>query len=298
MTQGGLAALVPSSTWLVTVTGIAAAAEMLGDDAAAAEAYQLLTPYADRPVMASLAVVCFGSVHYPLGIAALTMGDKERAVAHFQSAVVANEALGRRPALGLSRRRLDELMRASEHQVTTCRRDGAIWQVIAYGRSVEVPDSTGMRYLSMLLENPGREIPAAELAGSARIGDAPREPILDRAARSAYQRRAQQLRDERDDAEAAGDLGRVARAEHEMDWLVQELRRVTGLTGAPRQFANAEERARTSVQKALRRALESIRKEDADLAQFLQTDIITGSRCCYRPRSTRTEPRSTPKVHF
>ena len=36
-------------------------------------AYDALLPYADLPVMGSLAVVCFGSVHRPLGLAALTV---------------------------------------------------------------------------------------------------------------------------------------------------------------------------------------------------------------------------------
>ena len=283
VTRGGLSLLPPSSTWLVTVTGIAAASGMLGDVEVAAEAYQLLAPYADRPVMASLAVVCFGSAHYPLGVAAHTMGDDERAVEHFKSAVIYNETLGHRPALALSRGRLEELEKAN-YPVITCRRDGNKWRIAGYGRSVIVPDSTGMRYLGLLLDNPGREISAAELAGSARVGDTPREPVLDDAARAAYGRRAQELSQELEDAEATGDLGRASKAEQEMDWLTDQLTRLTGLGGTPRQFADAAERARTSVQKALRRAIDSVGKEDTEIAQTLKTDILTGTRCCYRPR--------------
>ena len=110
----------------------------------------------------------------------------------------------------------------------------------------------------------------------------PREPILDDAARISYQRRAQRLHQEREDAEAVGDTHRVAKAEQELDWLVNELERLTGLNGTSRQFANGAERARTSVQKALRRALVRIGKEDRELAQLLQADLITGARCCYR----------------
>src|SRR5664279_3841602 len=62
----GLAALPTSSTWLVTLSGVVEAAALLDDAELAAEAYPLLEPYADRPIMASLAVVRFGSVQHSL----------------------------------------------------------------------------------------------------------------------------------------------------------------------------------------------------------------------------------------
>ena len=43
-----------------------------------AEAYELLAPFADLPVMASLGVACFGSAHRPLGLAALDDGRPRR----------------------------------------------------------------------------------------------------------------------------------------------------------------------------------------------------------------------------
>jgi hypothetical protein len=58
--------------------------------------------------MGSLAVACFGSTHHALGVASLTVGELDRAVAHLQAAVRANEALGHWPAAVLSRHRLGE----------------------------------------------------------------------------------------------------------------------------------------------------------------------------------------------
>jgi hypothetical protein len=47
--------------------------------------------------MASLAVVCLGSVHHPLGVTALTVGDLDAAVTHFEAAIVAALRFGNRP---------------------------------------------------------------------------------------------------------------------------------------------------------------------------------------------------------
>jgi hypothetical protein len=67
--------------------------------AVARAAYEALLPYAELPVMGSLlAVVCFGSTHRLLGVAASTCGEHDRAVEHLAAAVTASERLGHRPA--------------------------------------------------------------------------------------------------------------------------------------------------------------------------------------------------------
>ena len=76
----------------------------------AAEAYELLAPFADLPVMASLAVACFGSAHRPLGIAARTMGDLDRAVGHLEAASTADLALGHRPCHAIDLALLADLL--------------------------------------------------------------------------------------------------------------------------------------------------------------------------------------------
>ena len=69
----------------------------VGDAELAAEVGALLAPFAELPVMASLAVACFGSAHHPLGIAAMAAGDVDAAIAHFEAAVAANLRLGNVP---------------------------------------------------------------------------------------------------------------------------------------------------------------------------------------------------------
>jgi tetratricopeptide (TPR) repeat protein len=92
-----LSSIPESSNWLMTMFTIADAAALLGDAEAARQAYELLTPYAELPTMASLAVVCLGSTHRALGVAALTFGDVDLAVRHLQAAVTGNRRLANRP---------------------------------------------------------------------------------------------------------------------------------------------------------------------------------------------------------
>ncbi|WP_235783488.1 AfsR/SARP family transcriptional regulator [Amycolatopsis orientalis] len=103
-----LAELPRSSTWMVSMNGVAEAAYRLGDAETAARVYELLSPFADLPVMASLAVACFGSAHYPLGVAAMAMGAPERAVRHLHTAIQHNLALAHWPAVAVCEERYAE----------------------------------------------------------------------------------------------------------------------------------------------------------------------------------------------
>jgi tetratricopeptide (TPR) repeat protein len=98
----GLAALPRSSTWLVGIFVVVEAAVALDDGPIARQAYDLLAPFADRPVMASLAVTCLGSTELALGRAVGAFGDVDRAVDHLERAVDANRRLGHRPLVAIA----------------------------------------------------------------------------------------------------------------------------------------------------------------------------------------------------
>jgi tetratricopeptide (TPR) repeat protein len=319
----GLAALRNSSAWLVKMQGVVEAAYILGDAGVAREAYALLAPYAALPAMASLAVACFGSVHRALGIAASTFGDLDLAITHLERAIDAELALGNRPCHAISTAYLAETLqrrgdagsrtrilalrrsatntarecgmtvRAQEWAAALdrfgtveCRRDGQDWQFSVDGRSVRVPDSVGMRYLARLVEMPGVEIGAVDLASP--DGATPvraRQALIDDRALAAYRRRAGELQVEIDEAEDHCDLERAARARAEFDALVEEVERATGLLGRSRTFVDEVERARTSVQKAIKRALARITSTDPAIGETLAERIVTGTRCAYLPRA-------------
>lgn len=314
--QGGLDALPRSSTWLVTMSGIAEAAYLLGDADVAAEVYGLVLPFAHLPAMASLGIACFGSVHYPLGISAMTMGDLDKAVDHLRAAVRANLALAHLPAVAMSRHRyaralalrgrsaeaaqesavaeeearalgvtVHEPAAAQAVRALVCVRAGDSWRIEWGERMTLVANSVGMRHLAVLLANPGTEVPAVDLVSGA---DAPSarmsgQPVLDETAVAGYRRRLRELdadiaeREARDDEEAA------ERCRVERDWVLTELTGATGLAGRTRRFPDEAERARISVGKAIRRVLVKLAQTDAALGEHLRDTVRTGMFCSYRP---------------
>ncbi|GAA2119424.1 hypothetical protein GCM10009727_03240 [Actinomadura napierensis] len=106
----GLAALPQAATWLLTMYCVTETAWLLGDTVAAAEAADLLAPYARLPVIAAHGITCLGSVHHSLGMAALTTDDTDAAVRHLRAAVQDNMTLGHWPATALSRARLAQAL--------------------------------------------------------------------------------------------------------------------------------------------------------------------------------------------
>lgn len=334
-----LALLPRSSTWLAGMFGIVEAANLLGDAETASVVYELLTPFAHLPLVGSLGIACFGSAQHTLGVAALTMGDAQRANEHLRMAVRGNLAMGHWPAAVLSRMRwaqalllragtgdVDEAARQLEvasreasglgmvlpgerelygavadavsggrRPLMECRREGRWWRVGLGVRSVRVEHSLGMAYLAVLLANPRYEIPAIELAAgpvpdqraaaTARGGIG--HPTLDEEAIKAYRERLSSLQEEIDEYESANDLARTERIRAERDWLIEGLASATGLGGRVRNFTGNEERARISVGKAIRRAIQRIADADLMLGEELRVTVHTGRLCCYQPRDDR-----------
>ena len=326
-----LAALRHNSIWLVTVYGAVLAARLLGDKDVAAEAYELLVPFAELPVTASFAITCMGSAHYPLAVAAATLERWDAAVDHFRQSMAANEALGHRPAHVLSEAGLGEALAVTGEaaeaarciaraqaaatalgmdawsaqwrqsappeqpdEKAQCVRYGAMWLLTAAGRRATIGDSLGVRYLATLLGNPGAEISVLDLAQQQPPGrtaaDSADQELLDEDARRAYRHRITELQQQIDEAESGSDPIRAEAARSELDWLLTELGHATGLAGRSRTFPTDAERARSSVQKAIRRALVRIGRADPEIRAYLEATIVTGIRCSYRPSQPGTRP--------
>lgn len=322
----GLASIPASSSWLLSMLVVVELAFAFGDESSAQAAYDLLLPYADLPIMASLAVVCFGSVHRPLGLAALTCGKLDLALEHFTAAVAASERLGHRPAaiqakaeLALAHLRrggrddvprgrtlLQQAMAAGEAAgmtglVARWREAGATdepsprnephaarmtlvqagrWRVAHEHQVATVPDRVGMRYLSQLVAAPDQAISALALVvqGAAVPAAGPRDAVMDRRAMMELRDRIRELRQQAD----------LSRSEQdELAMLTQELARTAGLGGRTRSFADAPERARTAVRKAIKRAIDEISLANPVVGQHLTMRIETGAVCCYRTESAR-----------
>jgi hypothetical protein len=332
---GDLADLPRSASWLGLMSGIAEAALLLEDHATAKRVYELLSPHAHLPMIASPAV-CFGSTHHALGVASLACGELDAAVEHFRAAVQQNLALAHWPAVVASRKRLAqaltlrgrspdaaearaELTTAAAEAATlglevpggsvpersetpvACTRQGRGWRIEAGERSVLVEHSVGILHLAVLIANPRQEIKAIELvAGVAALGGTTNHagvsahPVLDPEAVQAYRRRLKRLPDEIADLESRNESERAARGRVERDWLEKELAKASKIGGRSRSFADESERARISVGKAIRRALDRITDADALIGDHLRRTVRTGVRCAYWPATSLAGPAREP----
>jgi AAA ATPase-like protein len=185
----------------------------------------------------------------------------------------------------------------------TLAREDAFWVVGYAGGRTRLPDSLGLRYLDLLVRQPGRELTAVELARLAAAGPAspgpasaaaragglheatgaPAGDVLDAQARAAYRQRLADLDEEIAEAAEWNDTERASRLRAEKDFLVRELAVATGLGGRPRQLGSESERARLNVTRAIRTAIARIRDHAPDAAAHLDQAVRTGSRCCYAP---------------
>ncbi|HMJ76803.1 MAG TPA: hypothetical protein VK507_12570 [Iamia sp.] len=216
-------------------------------------------------------------------------GDEARAIDLLDAAAAGSEAFG-------LERRAEAWRRAREDRATapraasgpageaTVARRGGQWELTWRGRRVEVEHLVGMEHLAHLLVRPGQEVSALRLAGQA--GDGPAEvahEVLDEQARRELRARITDLQEEMAEAEGDFDDERAARARVELDALVDGVNDAIGLGGRSRRFSTSTERARTSVGKALRRAIDRIADADAELGRELGRAVQTGTRCTYRP---------------
>jgi hypothetical protein len=159
----------------------------------------------------------------------------------------------------------------------------ARWDITFAGRTATVPHGKGLADIARLLASPGTEVHVLELAGSpARSGRS--GELADRSALNAYRQRLADLDAELDDATRDNDPVRRARSEAERQALIDELGRVTGTRGHPRQFANhPAERARKAVSGRIRDAIRKLDPVLPELAAHLERTIVTGTYCRYRP---------------
>ena len=79
------------------------------------------------------------------------------------------------------------------------------------------------------------------------------------------------------------DPARAELAEHDREYLITELSRAIGLGGRHRTVGGSSERARTSVARSIRYALDQLAEQHPELAARLRTGVQTGTYCVYRP---------------
>jgi hypothetical protein len=164
-------------------------------------------------------------------------------------------------------------------------RDGEMWRLAFDGDSVHMPDLKGLHDLARLLAAPGEEIHVLDL-GAAVEGVSPQGhagELLDAGARAAYRARIDELREERELAEAANDTVRAERAREELDAIGEALTSAYGLGGRARKAGDQAERARSAVTWRIRSAISRVEAVHPALGRHLKNSVRTGTFCSYAP---------------
>lgn len=214
------------------------------------------------------------------------------AAAPARAAGLLAEARDQAERLGMAelRRRIDALatdaaaapVAAAPSAAVTLRREGEFWSVSRGGRTFRLKHVRGLDHLATLLAYPGRPFHVADLSGVALPGgDA--GAVLDPAAKAAYRRRLEALRERAAEAEAGNDRETAARARAEIDALAAQLAQAVGLGGRDRRASADAERVRIAVTKAIRTAERRIAAHDPELARYLELTVQTGMFCEFTP---------------
>lgn len=177
--------------------------------------------------------------------------------------------------------------------------EGEYWSLVFADRTVHLRDLKGLGYVARLLRQPGRELHVLDLvaaehgtaaapaleheAGMSHSDGGDAGPALDDQAKAAYRRRLDEIDEDLEEARTFGDDERAARATVERDFLLRELSRAVGLGGRDRPAGAASERARVSVTRATRYALDRIRELHPALGAHLDHAIRTGTYVAYQP---------------
>ena len=162
-------------------------------------------------------------------------------------------------------------------------REGEYWTLVFNGEVARLRASRGLLLLSRLLERSGREVHVLDLAELRGVDADRAESVLDTTARRVFRDRIVELEADLNEADLFGDIERSARARAELDAVVDELARATGLGGRDRQTASDSERARVAATRAIRSALERISQALPDLGRHLRHSVRTGTYCVYAP---------------
>ena len=185
------------------------------------------------------------------------------------------------------------------------RKEGEYW-TIGYDRKLfRLKEIKGLSLIAFLLRNPNREIHSLELIGAGAMPDTDAQEIeeatremtagrqgspqglgdagemLDPSAKAAYKRKLDELKEELEQARQRGDEERGERLEDEIEFVGRELKRAVGLGGRDRRAASASERARLSVTRAIKTALDKINENNPELGELLTKCIRTGTFCSY-----------------
>lgn len=161
-------------------------------------------------------------------------------------------------------------------------REGNLWSIGYEGTGAQLVELKGFHDLARLLSQPNEPVHCLELSGAPPDTDAGHE-VLDPQARREYRHRIEELQGELEQAESDNDAARSDRVRVELDAVIDELAKATGLGGRSRKMGSPGERARTAVTWRIRSAIKKVASAHPRLGQHLTNSIRTGNFCVYLP---------------
>lgn len=223
-------------------------------------------------------------IHASMAGFSRSRGDRREADVHARKADRLIRELSLRPvrmAPGASERARSPAQASPD---LTFEQDGDVWSIRYGGRTTVLRDSKGLAMLARLVADPESEVHVLDLVGGAAAPDGGNAgELLDDEARAQYRRRVRDLREELEEAEAQGDLGRVDSLRGELDFISRELSRAFGLDGRRRTAGDAAERARVNVRRRIKDAIKRIAAQHPEAGRYLENTIKTGRYCRYSP---------------
>jgi hypothetical protein len=281
----------------VLVAHLAEAATAVGDTSLCEALLADIAPLVDSCGVNGAVVAFAGPFAHTAGILAGALGDDETAHRMLQSSIETARRLGAAVWIedGEAAQRaltqrignpvvINEPEADAKHAALT--RAGKVWTVSWRGEHGSLPHVKGLSDIAVLVQQPGEEVSALQLAGGLAADDSSSQELIDLEALNAYRARLDDLSAEIDQAETAADIGRVESLETEREQLLAEIRRTTGLGGRLRSNPNdPAERARKAVSARMRDAIRRIDTVAPLLAAHLDRSIQTGLRCSYAPTS-------------
>ncbi len=235
-------------------------------------------------------------VHLTWGEGTGARDHLERALGLAERLTMPEVAERARVALSSAGAKPQEAPLASGPPVFTLRHDRARseWSVEHAGSSFQLRDVRGLGMLAQLVDSPGQEIHALELASEGDAADAKLAvafgdagEVIDARARDSYKARIAELREELVEVESWNDCARAERLRAELEALTGQLAAALGLGGRERRSGSAAERARVTVQRRIREAIKKIADRNAELGRHLDRAVRTGTFCIYEPFETK-----------
>jgi len=190
------------------------------------------------------------------------------------------------------------------------RLEGEVYTLAFEGKTIQMKERDGLRYVHDLLANPGHAIPAEDLhrrLGS-RTADGSQRSLLpfadieaaglrvaspasqlespDRQALDTYRARLRAIVEEKQAALDSDDERRLDELDQEEDGLVTELRRWQALGGRSRAVTDPMKKPRQAVHQAIKLTRRLVEQRHERLGHFLKNHIRTGNFCSFEPDPT------------